>query len=191
MLIIVEGPDGSGKTTLVKELTQHIVRTTNARVMGLHARPPKPGSDSFKEYVQPLLGYRTSDPFHVICDRWHLGECVYPKVLGRDTDMTRDVFNSVEGFLESRGAIIVYPDASVHLLKKRLIERGDDLITPEMIPQIYTGYKHVMLQSRLPVMRYDPSITINLHGWMSRVVDEAQYRQSLVPLDVKDEEWPL
>jgi thymidylate kinase len=176
MLIIVEGPDCSGKTTFVKYLTEYIVSNTSARVIGLRARPPKPGSDSFKEYVQPLMGYRPTDPFHVICDRWHLGERIYPKVLGRDTDMNRDVFDEVEKFLELLGAIIVRPYVGTYTLKKRIIERGDDLITPQMLGSIAYGYNCVFRQTRLPVMTYDP-LTINLTLFMQHVVDEAIKRQ--------------
>jgi hypothetical protein len=178
MLIIVEGPDGAGKTTLVGQLTEYIVRTTSARVMRLHARPPVPPTDSFKEYVQPLMGYRTTDPFHVICDRWHLGERVYPKILGRETDMTRDIFDRVEMFLESRGAVLVRPYVGAYRLKKRIAERGDDLITPRMIGNIVYGYNHVFRQTRLPVMAYDPAATPDLTVFMQSIVDEATKRQS-------------
>lgn len=177
MLIIVEGPDGAGKSTLVNQLTEYIIHSTHARVMRLHARSPKPGSDSFKEYVVPLLGYRPYDPFHVICDRWHLGERVYPKILGRETDMTREVFDRVEGFLDSRGAILVRPYVSVSTLKERIIRRGDDLIVPEMMGNIAYGYNYTFKITKLPVMTYNPATTLDLDGWMQRVVHEATQRQ--------------
>jgi thymidylate kinase len=76
-IVLIEGVDGTGKSTLAHELHKH-----GSRRALLHAGPPRSLS-IFNEYVQPLqIAY---DGWTVICDRWHLGEAVWPTIFGRES----------------------------------------------------------------------------------------------------------
>jgi energy-coupling factor transporter ATP-binding protein EcfA2 len=151
LLIIVEGADGVGKSTLVDHLVEAIPSSTDLKV--LRARPPR--GHPLDEYVMPLLDYRPifsrTNP-SVICDRWHLGELVYPTVLDRPTRMSTTVFRYVEMFLASRGAIVVHVSDDPDELESVLWRRGDDLVRPEQAKQMIDLFFEAMSRSALPVI---------------------------------------
>jgi hypothetical protein len=97
VLIIVEGLDRTGKTTLAERLA----RDARARVRHFD----KPQQHPLDEYVRPLVGA----PPHVIFDRYHLGERVWPAIFGRKSEYDDAMHHYVELALESRGAILVKP----------------------------------------------------------------------------------
>lgn len=111
MLIILEGPDCAGKTTFAERITAAIKHAEpDGDVTLFHRGPPQ--VHPLDEYVTPLLDYRPGIGRHVVCDRWHVGELIYPQLVERHTDMTTDVELYVEKFLQSRGALLVYCDAT-------------------------------------------------------------------------------
>jgi hypothetical protein len=75
-LFIVEGLDGVGKTTLVNHMYE---QATSPKAM-FHATKPI-GRDYVDEYWFPICFLGQYD---VICDRWHLGEHVWPILFGRE-----------------------------------------------------------------------------------------------------------
>jgi thymidylate kinase len=123
VLIILEGPDGAGKSTLAREIAEII--GVHADVEIKHANPPR--LHPIDEYEVPLLAYRPGIK-HVICDRWHLGEAVYPQVLGRKTKWDAAAQQHVNLFLQSRGACVVLLIPHRHELQTRLNIRGDELL---------------------------------------------------------------
>lgn len=74
-VVILEGPDGSGKTTLARELEKRGFRYVHTGV---------PDGDPFAHYAARLIGYLKMDK-PVVLDRFHLGEHVYGPVM-RDTN---------------------------------------------------------------------------------------------------------
>src|ERR687897_2440373 len=84
LLVILEGPDGAGKSTLSRELAASLRAAYPAdSISEFHKGPPH--HHPLVEYEQPLFHYRPGTGRHIICDRWHVGEAVYPEVLGRAT----------------------------------------------------------------------------------------------------------
>lgn len=75
-VFIIEGTDGTGKTTLAEELSLAYSYDY------VHAGPPAKES-WYEEYVVPILQYSRNSG--VVLDRWHLGEWVWPIVFGRDS----------------------------------------------------------------------------------------------------------
>lgn len=124
MLLIVEGPDGAGKTYFINEIRSQIAkRLPNDTAVVLHARAPAPGVHALDEYVAPLLSYRPGRGHHIICDRWHLGELVYPKLLGRPTTMDEPVADYIDEFLRSRGAFLTLLTPSEEVIERQITER--------------------------------------------------------------------
>lgn len=160
MLIIVEGPDCAGKSSFIKLLRE----TFNDRFANeqehftlLHAGPPT--KDPIDEYITPLLDYRPGNGQHIICDRWHWGEAVYPIVFNRSSKMTHNIFIAIESFLRHCGAIVVYITASRVVITERLIERGDDLVKPCHAAPMLLGFIDVVdFYTSLEVISYDTSL---------------------------------
>lgn len=150
MLILVEGPNASGKTTLVEKLVRHLKRRCPTdKVKVIHRGPPT--LHPVYEYVYPLLDYRPERGEHIICDRWHWGELVYPRLLDRPTMMDVGVWRYVEMFLRSRGATVAYPYVEVSILQRRLRTRGDDLVSPALALDESRAFTAARGRSSLPV----------------------------------------
>ena len=100
MIIILEGCDRTGKTTLAEELK----RLTGGTV--IHAS--KPTSPPLEEYLSPLIDYRPGSGETIILDRWHWGEWVWPKIFKRESEMTWKLLKSIDKQLAAIGAMTVY-----------------------------------------------------------------------------------
>lgn len=125
MLIILEGQDCAGKSTFARRLADQLKRSEpDASVIQLHSGAPL--LHPLDEYVGRLLEYRPEQDQHIICDRWHIGEVVYPAVLNRPTQQTAAVRAYVELFLRSRGALLVYCTADGDYLRDCADARSDD-----------------------------------------------------------------
>lgn len=150
MLVILEGPDCAGKTTLAEKLVAALgERYPDDRVTLLKAGPPT--AHPVDEYEGPLLTYRPGERWHVVCDRWHVGERVYPAILGRPSAMTPGTWAHVELFLASRGAFVVHVAASLETLLDRYRVRGDDLVDELQLAGARTAFYEVLDgESRLP-----------------------------------------
>lgn len=119
MLIVIEGPDGAGKTHLANELCTRMIKRLPipSEVRVLHKGPPF--RHPLDEYVTPLLHYRITND-HLICDRWHLGEAVYPRVLARETQWDVAVGRYIELFLRSRGASVQVLAPSCQVIERQV-----------------------------------------------------------------------
>lgn len=126
MLIIIEGADCAGKSGLALRLAAVLDRRYQDRVTRptqvLHAGPPT--RHPLDEYVTPLLDYRPNSS-HIICDRWHVGESVYPELVGRESQLTAGVRAWIELFLASRGALLVHLRRPAEYLANCARSRGD------------------------------------------------------------------
>lgn len=142
MLIVLEGPDCGGKTTLAREL----LAAHGGPGHREHAGPPAdPPPCAFTEYEsaldEPGLRARIADPgYLVVMDRWHVGEAVYgPLWRGRsrlDAAGLLHVENSLLGF----GAVRVACLPSYSALQIRFLSRGDDRTQVSELPWIHAEY---------------------------------------------------
>jgi hypothetical protein len=176
LLIILEGADCAGKSTLAGRLLTAIRHAEpNADVRYLHSGPPV--EHPLTEYVEPLLDYRPGTDVHYVLDRWHVGESVYPQVLGRDTDMTEDVRLYVELFLRSRGALLVYCTADRRLLEACGRARGDADDEVRRVVATRDAFDRVVTRSLLPNLAVDVSDPdrSNYHDAVENVLDAAEW----------------
>lgn len=177
-LIIIEGHDCSGKSSLARHVVDVLRRTyPTERVTYLHAGPPD--QHPLDEYVAPLLDYRPGTGQHVVCDRWHVGESVYPVVMGRPTDMTTDVRTYVELFLRSRGAVLVHLDASTRYLTDCGWARGDDDRELSRIEATVDQFHRVVASSLLPRRLLDVERSIDGIQTALDIVSWSTYHASL------------
>lgn len=91
-VIILEGTDGTGKTTLAKE----IAKAQDRQI--LHAA--KPTHDNWPdEYVAPIA--EMAHEQRLVLDRWHLGEYIWPDILGR-----KSLFNNHIDLIECNERLV-------------------------------------------------------------------------------------
>ena len=143
MLIVIEGADGTGKSTLANAIAH-----AAGPVEVIHAGPP--ARHPLIEYTSPLAGYRPAEGHTVVCDRWHLGELVYGHLYRGGSGLTADQFRGVEDFLLELGAVLVYCTGSSHYLAKQLRERGEAPNEVALGRELARFQEVVMNHSRLP-----------------------------------------
>jgi energy-coupling factor transporter ATP-binding protein EcfA2 len=160
MLIILEGPDGSGKSTLAQALATALGRTTSDKVEVWHRS--RPSSHPLDEYLRPLYDYRPGTGYHLILDRWHWGEAVYPKILGRRTDQDAAVFWAIEAYLRRLGALVVHCDRNytfeyLDLYRERGLDGTPDSWQITQLQRIRDEFVRMIYRSALPTYAYVPS----------------------------------
>jgi hypothetical protein len=156
VLLLVEGPDGTGKSTLVNDLEKCINELYPSDYVHVYRKGP-PREHPLDEYESKIIPYRPGRGEHIICDRWHLGELVYPKVFGRKTEMTPGVFAHIEMLLQSRGALLINTyrlDVDDHA--EQLMQRDDIDVNPDMLPSIRDGFRDaVHFNTQLTTIDHD------------------------------------
>jgi thymidylate kinase len=151
LLILVEGSDCVGKSTLVQQLAEHVAKLhPTDQVDVWHAGPPT--KHPLDEYVTPLLDYRPLRGRHIICDRWHLGEAIYPGIFLRPTRFDLAVQAYTELFLRSRGAVLVHVDAEDADVEDCLNARGDELVQSSQASVILQEFRTRAAASLLPTL---------------------------------------
>jgi len=142
VLILLEGLDGTGKSTVADEL-----RSVHGFEVFHQLRPKDP---PVWTYTAPLFGYYPGQGRHVVCDRWHLSETVYPRSLGHRTELTATGLGRIERFLSDKGAVVVYCLASVETICTSHAIRGEP-IDLDRIERETLYYDESLSETRLPV----------------------------------------
>jgi len=139
MLIVLEGVDGAGKTTL----TQRIMSTLPAETLRLHSGPLK--GDPLKEYLWRLRAYQPDSYQNIICDRWHVGELIYGPLFRGQSKLTPEMLTYIEMFLDKLGAYKLVVTADLMTIRQRLTDRGENLLATNdvgMVWDFYNEYAH-------------------------------------------------
>lgn len=137
MLIILEGVDGAGKSTLV-EAIQGEIPTAETMHRGAIKRSP------LIEYEAGLDHYRAGTGQHIVCDRWHIGEMIYGPLLRGESKLSPATLEHVELYLASRGALRMWVDTPLNTVMDRIATRGDDIISSDSIPLIWDWYHRTL-----------------------------------------------
>ena len=135
-LVIVEGVDGSGKSTFIQQLSQLFPDGTQNKHCGPLRQHP------LNEYVMSLAGYRPHSDW-ILCDRWQVGEMVYGPLYRGTSKVTPAMDTYIEMFLRSRGAYRLMMNTPFSIVQRRLEERGEDFLQPQHIRLVldyYTDY---------------------------------------------------
>ena len=141
MLIVLEGPDGAGKTTLAKALMAGFYRKWPSGTFRIeHRGPLRLNVDPADEYTLP--DYDPADMTNlVVCDRWHLSEAVYGPIYRGGSRADLDFH---EKWLDDRGALKLYVTAPLSALTSRVSERGDDFIEVGHLANIVSWFTRTL-----------------------------------------------
>lgn len=142
MLIVLEGCDGSGKTTLANKL---------AYILGaqiIHCTTDTPNDWNYFSAIISM-----SENRNIIADRFCYGQFVYQDPVERHLD--EDALRGLEMRMDQCDARVIYVDAPIYTLQQRLDERNETPIKPLHI--LKEKYEKVWERSLLPITRIDTS----------------------------------
>lgn len=148
MLLIIEGPDGSGKTSLAEQLSKQ----TGYPI--IHRSQPKSDEEKavmFEEYLQLAKSGKNA-----ILDRCWYSEMVYGPVMRDASVLSYPDMYQIESAAAKHGAIIIYCTDDVKVLWNRCKRRGEDyIVDADTFMKICRGYSVVMnVPHLIPVVRY-------------------------------------
>lgn len=148
MIIIIEGPDGSGKTTLARQLASQ----TGWPI--LHRSAPKNAEDKLRMFEQYKDIIRDSKD--VIFDRCWYSEMAYGPTMRDETCIGYPDMFELERALTKNGAIIIYCTDDPEILWSRCQRRGEDYVLHKAdFVDICEAYDEIMnVPHLIPVVKY-------------------------------------
>lgn len=143
-LVYLEGVDHTGKSTLASELKRLFEeRDPGHDTRVLHFGAPR--SNALHEYMEPIVNY-DHEREHLVLDRFHVGEAVWPKYFGRESRMTDIERFLIEQFLVSVGAVGVLAqrsDVGIRASFEAAADRGEpEPLRPEHIGPAIADFEH-------------------------------------------------
>jgi hypothetical protein len=145
MIVLLEGCDGSGKTTLGRRIE------TEFNMPYMHVSSPKGDADVFIHHYLPAM-----EAHENVIDRLHWSEDVYGAVNRGGSGLTAQEFGFIDGILHSKHTLVILctPPLSAVLLniEKAPGFENHDTATATMI---WHGFNDVIPRTRLPIAHYD------------------------------------
>lgn len=128
-MIILEGCDGTGKTTLAKKLIKDLGLT--------YFKKSVPEGDPFQDYLKTI---GEAEPTYIF-DRLYLGERVYPQVKPNRTPMALTKKQLLERLLNAKGAILLLCHGTNDQILETFLSRGEDFITFDEAKKVNSLYR--------------------------------------------------
>lgn len=154
MIIIVEGPDGAGKSTLIEKLLR-----AHPDSKAVHFSNPKTDEEAFgywKVYAEAILA---TDPNKVtIFDRSWYSDRVYAPIFRNRIEMDITHLTMLEALvIWHGGGHVIYCHAPYATLWTRCQKRGETYVTSkDKLIAVANAYHEVMTnECGLPVISYD------------------------------------
>jgi len=155
MLVIFEGIDCSGKTSCAEYLRKRygfkIINFTQP-IIGKGKRQCI--IEQLKDYFTSLKFFNELKTADILCDRFHIGELVYPQVMRNYRISYKDMkyFKQIENELIKLDAKTFYFYANKNDLMKRFQEnKKDQYITMDEIERVLNEYEDAIQNSRLHI----------------------------------------
>jgi thymidylate kinase len=142
--IIIEGPDGSGKTTLIRELLHTFQYPT------IHVVQPRLPS------VLQMIKLIYASP--VIFDRFHLSPVVYGKVLRDGPELSKDTVGILEDLLFKHGFVQIICLTRIETMlhnNRKEAQVYETVKLVSVVEKLYEAYLVEAANTRLPTLIYD------------------------------------
>ena len=135
MILIIEGPDGGGKTTLANAVAAEAEAQGLTVICRRCGPPDPPGRNPWEEYELGLLTEPLRNPdVLVIQDRWAMGELIYGPLVRGHSRMSRGGLLHCEMLAEAIGAVRVMMLPPLGVIVRRLQQDGDWMLLPDHKP---------------------------------------------------------
>jgi hypothetical protein len=129
VLLILEGPDLSGKSTLAEALPGRVV----------HHGPP--GDRSIVEvYAEDIERYKPDGCDSIVFDRLHLGEMVYGPLKRGQSRLTTLHLDWFRLLIQSRGGFVVVLLPPKNVLERRLLYRIENFVSLDELYKVHDAY---------------------------------------------------
>lgn len=145
MLIIIEGCDGTGKTTLANKLIEDFKFSYN--------KENKPPYDGFKYYIDRATSFKSGD--NIILDRFHLGEIVYPSIKKDRTPLDLTKQHLIERALIPQNTLLILGKTSKDFIINTFNTRGETYVNEDEIDEIVRLFDIHYKESFLNKIIYD------------------------------------
>ena len=132
MLYVLEGCDGTGKTTLAKRLAPIL----DAEIVHCTAETPN-DYEFFSQIINAAFGK------NIIADRFCYGQFVYQKEKDRPLGSLQNL-HRLEIKMLKAGARVVYVEAPLDEVEKRLRDRGEKVINGLTVAEVMTRFEDVL-----------------------------------------------
>ncbi len=128
-MIIVEGADGTGKTTLCKKLAKEM----NLEYLKIPRHKNDDELNGFKFYLEKASSILTN----TVVDRFHIGEMIYPRLYENDFRQPLLMWqqHAIERILNIRGAMLIYVNANYDFIEQNYNKRKDHFYLPNVIKE--------------------------------------------------------
>ena len=151
MIILIEGPDGAGKTTLANKLAD-ILHCEN-----VHMSYPKTEEEKQQMFQQYLAIITSNSNKNIILDRCWYSEMVYGPVKREKSYISLGQMIQLEHCVNNNGGgFIIYCTGSAKDLYERSKIRGEDYINSsnELSVVVDLYEKIFRMRHSLPVLKY-------------------------------------
>jgi len=148
MVLILEGPDGAGKSMLAKKLE---AQTGYKLICKSYPRTEEEKTLMVGTYLQDLKSAK-----NIIFDRAWYSDMVYGPVMRGETPITYPIMYELERKVAQQGGILIYCTAPWQELWRRCQLRGEEYIKDEAIfKRICEEYNRLMhVPHHVPVVKY-------------------------------------
>lgn len=144
-IIVLEGADASGKSTLAKKLVEALD--------GEYVKFSQPVKPPYEEYLRFLLNHDPAKTY--ILDRFMYGELVYGPIFRGAAGFSMLDLNYLEMVLMRFNHVVIHCQVSLDQNLKKLKERGDDLVKLHQVEDIRLRYQAVFKHALIEQFIYD------------------------------------
>lgn len=151
LVIIIEGTNKSGKTTLVNYIKEMFPEKLFEIIK---CSQPKNG-DAYNEYKNILEWIKKNQNKNYIIDRFHFGSFVYGPIYRGKPDFSLDKFVEIEMMIEQLNYIFILAIANKNFIKKKFIEDKEEFAKLELIDEEIKYFNEIKSKSRLNIINHN------------------------------------
>lgn len=165
MIIIMEGPDLSGKSYAIEKVGKHF----NSGFTIKNNYKPRTLDDSPMIYLKyweilKMLKHELFTDNIVILDRFFPSQAVYSYLRGEDEMECIDI-KTLDNFCANQNVLYIYIDTDELELEKRYMERGDEHIKFKDIKELKERYDKFFELTKMKKLKIDT----RQDGWLNKI----------------------